>query len=105
MDKLAQLIAKLIGVRFVTVSLRDAEISLQQTRQPTSRTPDPILSISIPASRVINFIDSSTVIERVVYNIDGAPVPLVFTKYTSEYIYDLETGELIEVILHGKVGL
>ena len=105
MDKLAQIIAKLMGIRFVTVSLRDAEISLQQTSKPTSRMPDPILSISIPASRVVNFIDSSNVIERVVYNIDGAQTPLLFTKYTSEYIYDLETGGLIEVILHGKVGM
>ncbi len=104
MTKFSKLLASIMGVRFVIVTLRDIDISSQKAK-PTQKLTDPILSLSVPAARVIDFVNKQDTIERVIYTVGNNMPDLIFTKYSCEYIYDLSSGDLLELIIHGKVGL
>ena len=91
-------------IKYVLVSIRDYSISMGSTINNIYPGKDSFLKLEVPLSKLVNFNKNQYIKEFVYVQLEKNAPPILFEVVSVEYIYDLMTGELAEVIIYSNLS-
>jgi len=93
--------ARLLNIKFITITVKDYNITQGKTPNNIYPGREFFVRVNVPQGKLIDFKHYQTVKEFVVLDINGKD--LLFDIVSLDYIYDLMTGSLLEIVLYSNL--
>lgn len=97
----SNLLAKLLGVKFVIVNVKDINIENNKTYNTVYPNRDAFIKLRVPVSKVLEIRHMMNNEDYIVLNVEGRVY--TFKVVLTQHYYDLATGQLIELDIYANI--